>query len=122
MTTLNSVLEQHAVNAGPLSARPVFILGIATRSGTTYLQDLLRLHPDCDVDGLELDEDHFVTYADLLIKYVNLASKNWKAWWGPEQLQKERDLVCQCMGDGLISYLRLQVRNRRILTGKAPAN
>ena len=120
MTTLNSILEQRAVKADPLCARPVFILGIATRSGTTYLQDLLRLHPDCDVDGLELDEDHFVTYADLLIRYVNLASKTWKAWWGPEQLQKERDLVCQCMGDGLVSYLRLQVRNRRTLTGKAP--
>jgi len=118
----DSILEQHSPKTEPLCVRPVFILGITTRSGTTYLQDLLRLHPDCDVDGLELDEDHFVTYADLLMRYANLASKHWKAWWGLEQLQKERDLLCQCMGDGLVSYLHLQVRNRRVLTGKAPAD
>jgi protein-tyrosine sulfotransferase len=106
----------------PSQTRPVFILGISERSGTTYLQDLLRVHPDCDVDGLELEEDHFVTYANLLVRFVNLASKDWKQWGGPDQLQKQRELVCQCLGDGLISYLRLQVRNRRLLTGKVPTD
>lgn len=101
-------------------ARPVFILGIAKHSGTTYLEDLLRLHPDCDVDGLELEEDHFVTYSDLLIKYVKLASKNWKLRRDLEQLQKERELVSRCLGDGLISYLKLQVKNRRMRLGIAP--
>jgi protein-tyrosine sulfotransferase len=122
VTISDSIAEQHAAKTGPLCARPVFILGIAERSGTNYLQDLLRLHPDCDVDGLELEEDHFVTYADLLTRYIDLASRHWKAWWGPEQLQKERDLVCECIGDGLVFYLRLQVRNRRVLTGKASAD
>jgi len=122
MTIPDSILERHADKAEPLCARPVFILGIAERSGTNYLQDLLRLHPDCDVDGLELEEDHFVAYSDLLMRYVNLASKQWKAWWGQEQLQKERNQLCQCIGDGLVSYLHLQVRNRRVLTGKAPAD
>lgn len=102
--------------------RPVFLLGIAERSGTTYLQDLLRIHPACDVEGLELEEDHFVAYANLLVKYVNLASQDWKEWWGPEQLQKERELLCRCLGAGLISYLQLQVRNRRELNGKTPVN
>src|SRR5207249_118912 len=120
MTIPDSILERHADKAEPLCARPVFILGIAERSGTTYLQDLLRVHPDCDVDGLELEEDHFVTYANLLVKFVNLASQDWKQWWGPEQLQKERELVCRCLGDGLFSYLQCQVRNRRLLTGNAP--
>jgi len=98
--------------------RPVFILGIAERSGTTYLQDLLRVHPDCDVDGLELEEDRFLTYADLLVKYVDSASRLWKLR-DEETGQKERDLVCRCLGDGLISYLRLEVRNRRVLAGIA---
>jgi len=114
--------EDSGADVGPGQTRPVFILGIAERSGTSYLQDLLRVHPDCDVDGLELEEDHFVTCANLLVKYVYLASRNWKQWWGPQQLRKERELLCQCLGDGLISYLRLQVRNRRILTGKVPAD
>ena len=114
--------QQPLAKADPLDSRLVFILGIAERSGTTYLQDLLRLHPDCDVDGLELEEDHFVTYANVLVKFVDLASKHWKERWGPEQLQKERDSVCRCLGDGLISYLKLQVRNRRVLTDKAPVD
>jgi protein-tyrosine sulfotransferase len=121
MTTPDSILEQLAANAeGPFCPRPVFILGIAERSGTNYLQDLLRLHPDCDVDGLELEEDHFVAYADLLVRYVNLASKQWKSRWGQAELQRERDMLCQCIGDGLVSYLRLQVKHRRRLTGTAP--
>jgi hypothetical protein len=104
------------------SSRLAFILGIAERSGTTYLQDLLRVHPDCDVEGLELEEDHFVAHSNLLVKYVHLASQDWKEWWGPQQLQKERELACRCLGDGLISYLQLEVRNRRELTRKQPAS
>ena len=95
--------------------RPIFILGISVRSGTTYLQDLLRVHPDCDVDGVELEEDHLLAYADRLVGYTELVTRNWKS--GPEQLRRERDLVCQCIGDGLVSYLRLQARNRRELAG-----
>jgi len=122
MTLTEHIQDQHLLASIQQGAtRPVFILGIAQRSGTTYLQDLLRVHPDCDVDGLELEEDHFVTYADLLVKYVNLVSQDWKEWWGPGELRKERESVCRCLGDGLISYLQLQVRNRRMLTGKAPA-
>ena len=63
-----------------------------------------------------------MTYANLLVKFVNLASQDWKQWSGPEQLQKERELVCRCLGDGLFSYLQRQVRNRRLLTGNAPAD
>jgi protein-tyrosine sulfotransferase len=106
--------------AGLQNARLVFILGIAERSGTTYLQDLLRLHPDCDVDGMELEEDHFVDFSDLLIKFVRSASRGWKAWWGEEQLQPERELVFRCLGEGLISYLKMQVVNRRVLNGMHP--
>jgi hypothetical protein len=108
--------------AGPQNARLVFILGIAERSGTTYLQDLLRLHPDCDVDRLELEEDHFVDFSDLLIKFVQSASRGWKAWWGEEQLQRERELVLRSLGEGLISYLKMQVVNRRYLNGMHPVD
>lgn len=120
---ISEIVQEHHLLPGVehSQTRPVFLLGIAERSGTTYLQDLLRIHPDCDVEGLELEEDHFVAYANLLMKYVNLASQDWKEWWGPAQLQKERELVCRCLGDGLISYLQLQVRKRRELSGKTPA-
>jgi hypothetical protein len=105
---------QHETDAA--QPRPIFILGISVRSGTTYLQDLLRVHPDCDVDGIELEEDHFLGYADLLVEYAKRVTSYWKS--GPEQLQRERELVCQCIGDGLLSYLRLQVRNRREMAGQ----
>jgi protein-tyrosine sulfotransferase len=107
---------QHGTDA--IQPRPIFILGISVRSGTTYLQDLLRVHPDCDVDRLELEEDHFLAYADLLVEYTKRVTSCWKGC--PEQLKTERDLVCQCIGEGLVSYLRLQVRNRRGLAGLAP--
>ncbi len=114
------ICDPSRVNGGPQNARLVFILGIAERSGTNFLQDLLRLHPDCDVDGMELEEDHFVDYSHLLVRFVQSASKAWKAWWGAEELQRERELVCRCLGDGLVSYLKMQVVNRRLLNGIDP--
>lgn len=108
--------------SGVQNARPVFILGIAERSGTNFLQDLLRLHPDCDVDGLELEEDHFVDFSNLLLMFVQSASRSWKMWWGAEQLERERDLALRCLGDGLVSYLKMQVVNRRSLNGMYPVD
>ncbi len=99
-------------------ARPVFILGIAPRSGTTYLQDLLRVHPDCDVQGLELDEDYFVAYSHLLVKYVNAASRFWTIREDKDALERYRNLVCRCLGDGLISYLRLELLTRAAASRK----
>ena len=113
MTIAESVQHQ---NNGAQPPGPVFILGISVRSGTTFLQDLLRIHPGCDVDGVELEEDHFLAYADLLVEYIRRVTSYWKS--GPEQLQRERDLVCQCIGDGLVSYLQLQLRNRKQLAGQ----
>ena len=116
------ICDPTGVKSGVQNARPVFILGIAERSGTNFLQDLLRLHPDCDVDGLELEEDHFVDFSDLLLRFVQSASRSWKMWWGPEQLERERDLVLRCLGDGLISYLKMQVVNRRSLNRMYPVD
>lgn len=118
--TDKGLLDVATFKSGSQNARVVFILGIAERSGTNYLQDLLRLHPDCDVDGMELEEDHFVDFSPLLVKFVQSASQGWKAWWGVEQLEKERELVLRCIGEGLISYLRKQVLNRRLLNGIDP--
>jgi hypothetical protein len=114
------VREQSPVEAYARNARPVFILGIAERSGTTYLQDILRLHPDCDVDGVELEEHHFVTYADMLVEYVEAASRRWKSPRGAEQVEQDRELVYRCLGDGLISYMREDLRNRRGWAGLSP--
>jgi hypothetical protein len=97
----------------PFQPRPVFILGIAPRSGTTYLQDLLRVHPDCDVQGLELDEDYFVAHSHLLAKYAKAASRFWTVREDKDTLEQYRNLLCRCLGDGLISYLRLEVITRR---------
>jgi Sulfotransferase family len=119
MVTGNLLPTTESARSHSIVAKPVFILGITERSGTTYLQDLLRIHPDCDVDGLELNEDHFVASSHLLVEFVKSASRSWKAWWGAQELQNDRDLVLKCLGDGLISYLHEQVRRRRALTGVA---
>jgi protein-tyrosine sulfotransferase len=105
---------------GPQNARVVFILGIAERSGTNYLQDILRLHPDCDVDGMELEEDHFTHASHFLVNFVQLATRSWKRWWGPEYLETERELLYRCIGDGLISFLKKEVVTRRLLNGIDP--
>jgi protein-tyrosine sulfotransferase len=119
MTKSNQIVARDRPSDAAATARPVFILGIAERSGTTYLQDLLRLHPDCDADGLELNEDHFVAFSHLLVEFVNSASRHWKAWWGEKELEDDRLLVCRCLGEGLIAYLNQQVCRRRLLTGLA---
>jgi hypothetical protein len=122
MATGNLLSVTGSVRSTSSPARPVFILGITERSGTTYLQDLLRIHPDCDVDGLELNEDHFVAFSHVLAEFVQSVSTNWKPWWGAQELENDRALLLKCLGDGLLSYLREQVRRRRLLTGVASAD
>ena len=104
---------------GQCRADPIFVLGIAERSGTTYLQDLLRLHPDCDVGGVELDEDHLVAHSDLLVQYVTLISRHWKGAVGVDQLEKEKGQLYECLGAGLVNFLNSRLDSRVLLCGKS---
>jgi protein-tyrosine sulfotransferase len=103
-----------AVEPIPLNQRldPIFILGITERSGTNFLQDVLCLHPQCSKGGLGsqgyLAEDFLPSYAELLAWYADAVSAHWNiTGWGIEYLGK--DLLCRYLGDGIMSFLNLQL-------------
>src|SRR6266853_4552738 len=98
------------LQAGP----PIFIMGIAPRSGTNFLHDLLLLHPDCDPDGRLLEEDHLIAHAHWLFRYINSVARLWKPRWGQEELRLEEQLLCEHLGNGLISFLSVQLESRRV--------
>lgn len=58
-------------------AKPIFIMGIAGRSGTHYLRQLLNKHPDIS-NSVLMREDHFVSELNLLEKYVKRVSYYWR--------------------------------------------
>lgn len=101
------------VNPEP-SHDPIFILGIMQRSGTNFLDNLLLLHPDCDVGGA-VWEDFLVHHAELLVRYADRVYNSWNPDW---KIKVEKSLgsdpLCKCLGNGLISFLQLQVANIRL--------
>jgi hypothetical protein len=97
---------------------PIFILGIFPRSGTNYLHDLIRMHPECDPESTILHEDHLVANAHLLLKYVDAVSRSWKTRWGSVELEAEREALCAELGNGLVSFLSSQLDRRKQVTGK----
>jgi protein-tyrosine sulfotransferase len=99
------------------STSPIFILGIAPRSGTNYLHDLIRNHPDCDPGSAVLEEDHLVANAQLLVNYVESVSRWWKKRWGAEELQAEKDSLAEHIGRGMIAFLASQVEMRKGIAG-----
>lgn len=94
---------------------PVFLLGVAPRSGTNYLEDLLAVHPDCGI-GIPLREDHLLAHAQPLIRYVDSVTSTWttKPRWG-FQPGHAADLA-RSVGSGIIDFLVSQVDGRRRLT------
>ena len=100
------------------AASPIFILGIFPRSGTNYLHDLIRMHPECDPESKVLHEDHLIANAHLLLKYVDSVSRWWKKRWGPAELEAEREALCAELGSGLVSFLSSQLELRKQVAGK----
>jgi sulfotransferase family protein len=96
---------------------PIFIIGIRSRSGTTYLSHLLRLHPDCCDVPAPIWEDFLLTHADLLAKYARSTYRHWHHWVIAEGVEEKlEDKLLQSIGDGLIAFLSSRVRSRRLVT------
>src|SRR5689334_20734414 len=91
------------VESSPLTAAPVFVLGMAQRTGTNFLHDLLCLHPDFVPS--RIFEDYLSCYTDLLVRYAAEVSGRWNRKWGIDE-GTGRDLICGHLGNGLIQFLR----------------
>lgn len=93
---------------------PIFILGILGRSGTNYLHDLLRLHPDCTIREPPIWEDNLLFYAGSLSSYCKTIFSYWKNGWGLDEEQAH--LFYKCIGDGLLEFLSANSNGKRVVT------
>ncbi|MEZ4914703.1 MAG: sulfotransferase [Chitinophagales bacterium] len=59
----------------------ILIFGIYNRSGTNYLFDLLRLHPQCAITQTELWEDYLLAHTDIIEDYIRQTQKHWNKDW-----------------------------------------
>lgn len=90
------------------AAEPVFLLGIMQRSGTNFLADLLRLHPDCRAGGV-IWEDYLLAYAEPLVEYAHTVYRRWNPRWQVRETLGPEDVLCRDLGDALIAFLNRQV-------------
>jgi hypothetical protein len=95
---------------------PIFILGISQRSGTNFLFDLLRLHPDCGVPSVKW-EDFLLDKSDLLVRYVSSIFPGWRRRGTDQEVE---NLFYEHLGNGLISLLASRVKEKRVVT-KTPS-
>lgn len=58
----------------------IFVLGITQRSGTNYLSDLLRLHPDCTFERT-IPEDFLVAATPVLNDAFRFLKSKWSDQW-----------------------------------------
>ncbi len=94
---------------------PILILGIMQRSGTNFLSSLLRLHPDCYAGGV-IWEDFVVAYSDLLVRYADSLYERWNPAWRVEETMGPPDVLCEHLGDGVLSFLKAQASSKLAAT------
>ena len=81
---------------------PIFIHGMTPRSGTSYLSELLCVHPDCKAP-LPLLEDYLLHHLHQLVAYVNSVSGSWQPRRGIDR--GHEDQLWRCLGNGWINFL-----------------
>jgi hypothetical protein len=89
---------------------PIFVLGMAPRTGTHFLANLLCLHPQCEAGAIA--EDSLLTEAQYLSKYVSGMTEQWARVDG-ESKPELADLLQESIGDGLVSFLYSAKRKKR---------
>src|SRR5882724_659397 len=90
--------------------RPIFVLGMAPRTGTHFLANLLCIHPECEAGAIA--EDSLLTEAQHLSKYVSGMIEQWTRVDG-EPKPELADLLQESIGDGLVSFLYSAKRKKR---------
>jgi hypothetical protein len=81
---------------------PIFLLGILERSGTNYLYDLIRAHPDVGVRR-PIWEDKLLREATILEQYADTVAASWDQQWNVPQ--EERDNLLRSLGAGLATFV-----------------
>jgi hypothetical protein len=101
-----------AANSAQISKypQPIFVLGMAPRTGTHFLANLLCLHPECEAGAMA--EDSLLTEAQLLVKYSRNMLNQWARVDG-EPKPELAELLQESIGQGLISFLYSARRKKR---------
>lgn len=111
---------QNSSKSSPESRpNPIFVMGITERSGTTFLFDLLTIHPDCLSVQERVPEDFFVSKAGFLQRYVDALFLEWEHWKTLDQSQ--RCFLLECIGNGLISFLTAEKHFQKHVLTKTPS-
>jgi hypothetical protein len=97
---------------------PIFIHGIQKRSGTNYLCELLKLHPDC-YSNSTIFEDWYLSSFHHLENFVNESYYRWKDELKWEVEDNYRDNLFYEIGQSLIRFLN-NANTNKILVTKTP--
>ena len=99
------------------SVTPVFLLGILERSGTNYLYDLIRAHPDVGVRR-PIWEDKLLREATLLEQYADTVAASWDPQWNVPA--NERDNLLRSLGTGLATFVTHDAETSHVIV-KTPS-
>jgi hypothetical protein len=95
--------------------QPVFILGVAPRCGTNYLERILCLHPDCGL-SVPLRQNNLTSVLPLLAEASDRLVAEWRRYpnWGftPGHF----DDLDRSLGGGLIDFMLSTTDERRRIT------
>ena len=105
-------------STGAPKPQAVFILGMMRRSGTNYLYDLLKLHPDSRRARGPIWEDFLLHGSHRLISYVEEVKRQWDPSWGFGE--EEPAGLYRSLGQGLLAFLGPE-DPRRLFFAKTPS-
>lgn len=94
---------------------PIFIQGILQRCGSNFLNELLLLHPDVHRCGA-IYEDFLLRPAGLLAQYSEAVFESYPPHWPTHEKAGGPEALLNCLGDGLLEWLRRQVDEETALT------
>jgi hypothetical protein len=96
----------------------ILILGIAQRSGTNYLAQVLQCHPDCALPAPPVLEDHLLRDAGHLVEYARRAAGRWAPEWGDTGATRAE--LEHHLGQALTGFLQARAGGRRVVS-KTPS-
>ena len=90
----------------PRTMKPLFLLGIAPRSGTNFLRNLLLFHPQIACSRV-VGEDFLLRSSDLLIEYISKTTSYWSDFWDWSIVSQEEQhqRLLNTVGSSLTQYL-----------------